>query len=100
MQSCIKLSIWIGQKKILSHILHLFEFCKNNGGTGYEIIYDTKSDLKKATTLVVKGETKVSKTITGLKSKSVIYVKIRAYREENGNKFYSVWSPVKNVKVK
>lgn len=66
--------------------------------TGYEIQYSTSSKFTKSTTksVKVKGYSKVSKKVTGLKAKKIYYVRIRTYR----GSIYSAWSKVKKVKTK
>ena len=44
---------------------------------------------------------KLSKTLTGLKSKKKYYVKVRAFKKDStGNRVYGKWSAVKAVKIK
>lgn len=44
---------------------------------------------------------KLSKTLTGLKSKKKYYVKVRAFKKDStGNWVYGKWSAVKAVKIK
>ena len=44
---------------------------------------------------------KLSKTLTGLKSKKKYYVKVRAFKKDStGNRVYGKWSAVKAVKIR
>lgn len=68
--------------------------------SGYEIRYSTVASMKKATTVTVKGGSKTSTTIKGLKAKKKYYVQIRTYKTVKGQKYYSSWSSKKTVKIK
>lgn len=74
--------------------------------TGYEIAYSTDSGFakKSTTTINIKKNGTVSKTISKLKAKKKYYVRIRAYKtvEINGKsvKLYSGWSKAKAVTTK
>lgn len=63
---------------------------------GYQIQYTTK---KKASKQKVKNTKKTKYVLTKLKNK-VYYVRVRAYRMENGKKIYSQWSVIKKIRVK
>ncbi|MDO4166550.1 MAG: cellulase family glycosylhydrolase [Eubacteriales bacterium] len=79
----------------------LVKWKKGKGVTGYQIrICTNKKFTKNKKTVVVKKAATVKKTIKKLKSKKKYYVKIRAYKISNGEKYYSQWSKVKKVKVK
>ena len=41
-----------------------------------------------------------SKTITGLKKGKTYYFRVRAYKKENGKKYYGSWSNVKKITIK
>ncbi len=65
---------------------------------GYQICYSTKKNMSGAKKKVTK---KLSKTLTGLKSKKKYYVKVRAFKKDStGNRVYGKWSAVKAVKIK
>lgn len=69
--------------------------------TGYQIQLATNSKFTKGKKLVtVKGYSKVSKKVIGLKAKKTYYVRIRTYKTVNGTKYYSKWSAKKSVKTK
>jgi uncharacterized protein YjdB len=72
------------------------------GIKGYEIEYSTDKNFKKdATKKVIIKKVKTAKTtIKKLKTKTKYYVRIRTFSKKNGQKVYSKWSKVKNVKVK
>lgn len=71
---------------------------------GYQIQYSTsKKFAKKATKIAtVKNIKKKSKTVTGLKSKKVYYVRVRTFGLVTGdkNKYCSGWSPAVKVRTK
>ena len=65
---------------------------------GYQICYSTKKNMSGAKKKVTK---KLTKTLTGLKSKKKYYVKVRAFKKDStGNRVYGKWSAVKAVKIK
>lgn len=65
---------------------------------GYQICYSTKKNMSGAKKKVTK---KLTKTLTGLKSKKKYYVKVRAFKKDStGNWVYGKWSAVKAVKIK
>ena len=69
--------------------------------TGYEVIVATNNKFTKGKkTATVKGYSKVSKKVTGLKAKTKYYVKVRTYKTVKGVKIYSDWSKVKTIKTK
>ena len=68
--------------------------------TGYQICLATNSKFTKGRkTVTVKGYTKKSKKVKGLKAKKKYYVKVRTYKRISGTNYYSPWSKVKTVKV-
>ena len=69
--------------------------------TGYQIQLATnKSFTKNVKNVTVKGYSKVSKKVTGLKKKTTYYVRIRSYMTVNGKTYYSPWSSIKTRKTK
>lgn len=72
--------------------------------TGYELQYSVSKKFEKRKTkkIVVKGNKKVSRRITGTKPGKKYFVRIRTYKSvKTGgrtNKFYSAWSGVKAVR--
>ena len=70
--------------------------------TGYQVqVATNKAFTKNKRQKTIKGYKNVSKTITGLKSKKVYYVRVRTYKDAGlPVNIYSTWSPVKKVKVK
>lgn len=69
--------------------------------TGYQIQYATdKNFTKNVKTTTVKSNKTVSKKVTGLKSKTTYYVRIRTYKEISETKYVSSWSGYKTVKTK
>ncbi|MBQ7740965.1 MAG: fibronectin type III domain-containing protein [Eubacterium sp.] len=69
--------------------------------TGYEIQCATnkKFTKNKKTTLVKKNKT-TTKTVKGLKSKKVYYVRVRTYKNVGSKKYYSSWTKTAQVRVK
>jgi len=69
--------------------------------TGYEVMVATNSKFtKNKKTATVKGYSKVSKKMTGLKAKTKYYVRVRTYKTVKGVKIYSDWSKMKSCKTK
>ncbi|MCD7840157.1 MAG: fibronectin type III domain-containing protein [Erysipelotrichaceae bacterium] len=68
--------------------------------TGYQIQYSTSSKFSSAKTVTISSNKTISKKITGLKSNTKYYVRIRTYKTVNGTKYYSGWSSSKNIKTK
>lgn len=69
--------------------------------TGYQVQYSTDKKFKTGVkNKYVKGYKKTSKKITGLKKKTIYYVRIRTYMKVSGKYYYSTWSKVKSVKTK
>ena len=67
----------------------------NKQNTGYEVMYSTSSSFKKGTstkTKTVKGASKTSLKLTGLKANKTYYVNVRAYKTVDQETFYSDWS--------
>ena len=70
---------------------------------GYQIMYSTSKNFKKGNateTKLVKTAKTTSAKISGLKSGKAYYVKVRTYKEVNGETYYSKWSTVKKVQTK
>ncbi len=70
-------------------------------GSGYEIQYSRKKNMKGAKTIRVKSAKKSKRIIKKLKSKKKYYVRVRAYIDQGDGEFvYSVWSKKKAAKIK
>lgn len=67
---------------------------------GYQIVYSTSSSFSSDKITKIIGSKELSKNITGLKSKKMYYIKMRAYKVVNGKKYYSSYSKVMSIKVK
>jgi len=68
---------------------------------GYEIQYSTKKDFSKAVrTKRITGRKKTSAVIKKLKAKKTYYVRIRTWKKVNGERYYSLWSSAKKVKIR
>ena len=78
------------------------KYKKVSNASGYQIKYSTTKKFTKATsnTVTVKGKSKTTKTISGLKGGKTYYVKVRAYRTVKGKKYYSAYSKAKKASVK
>ena len=77
------------------------KWVKKTGINGYEIQYSTSSKFTASKTKTVKAaKSVVSKKVSGLKSGSKCYFRIRTYKTAADGKIYSAWSAVKSVKVK
>ncbi len=67
--------------------------------TGYEIQYSTSKSFKSYKVERI-TRSKGSVWLTGLKSKTTYYVRVRTYKVVNGTKYYSGWSTIKYKKTK
>ena len=68
--------------------------------TGYQVqVATNKAFTKGKKTVTVKGYSKVSKKVTGLKAKKKYYVRVRTFKTVSGTKYYSPWSKAKTVKT-
>ena len=67
---------------------------------GYQVQYANNPDFNKAITKTTKKNTSKKYLSKILKKKTAYYVRIRAFKKINGNKYYSPWSPVRQVKTK
>lgn len=78
------------------------KWAKVANANGYEIQYSTSNKFTKATTksVVINKNATTSKEIKKLKGNTKYYIRIRAYKNNNGTKCYSSWTTVKNVKTK
>ncbi|MGN0462229.1 MAG: metallophosphoesterase [Ruminococcus sp.] len=65
--------------------------------TGYQIVYASNSSFKNAVTKNVKT---LNYTVTKLKSKSTLYVKVRAYKTVLGKNIYGSYSATAKTKIK
>ena len=68
--------------------------------TGYQIQYSTNSSFKSAVTKTISSNTTVSKKVTGLKTGTKYYVRVRTYRKVGSTSYVSGWSAKKSVKTK
>ncbi len=64
--------------------------------SGYIVQYSTSSKFKGGKTVTVKGSSKTSRKLTGLKSGKKYYVRVRTYRNVSGYKLTSKWSKAKS----
>lgn len=68
--------------------------------TGFQVRVSKSSKFTKAKYVKVKGSTKTSATVKGLKRKTKYYVQYRAYKKVGSVTYYSKWSGKKKVKTK
>lgn len=59
---------------------------------GYEIQYSTKKDFSGAKSLYARSGSTTSKRISGLSTKKDTYLRMRAYKKVDGEKYYTKWS--------
>ena len=72
---------------------------KAKAGTGYQIQYSLKKNMKNAKSIKVKKLKTTSTKIGKLQKGKTYYVRIRVYQTVNGKTIYSKWSAVKKVKL-
>lgn len=69
--------------------------------TGYQVQYATDANFtKNVKTVTVSSTATVSKKVTGLKTKTKYYVRVRAYKKVGTTNYYSSWSAAKYVTTK
>lgn len=68
--------------------------------SGYEIRYSTSKKMKNAKKKVIKGASKASAKIKGLKAGKKYYVQVRVFKKTDGKTYYSAWSKKQVVKTK
>ncbi len=73
---------------------------KVSGASGYEVYMSTSKNGKYSKVKTIKNGKTVKYTKSSLKKNKKYYFKIRTYRTINGQKVYSSYSSVKNIKVK
>lgn len=74
---------------------------KKSGANGYQIYYSRNKNFKKLSAKkIVKGGKKTSYVGKNFTKGRKYYVKVRAYKNVNGQKVYGKWSNVKSVKCK
>lgn len=71
----------------------------NKAASGYQIKLSTSKKFTKKTTKTVKSKSSKT-TVKKLKKGKKYYVKVRAYKTENGRTVYSAWSKTKTIKTK
>ena len=67
--------------------------------TGYQVQYSLSNKFTSPKTVTVSSYKTVSKTVSKLTNGKKYYVRLRAYKTENGAKRYSGWSGAKSVVV-
>ena len=73
---------------------------KQNGATGYVVYMSTSNNGKYSKVAVVKGNSAVSYTKTGLSTGNTYYFKVAAYKTCSDKNVYGSFSAVQGVKVK
>ena len=64
---------------------------------GYQICYSTKKSFASSSKVNVKKSTVTKKVVASLKGGKKYYVKVRAYKKVDGEKYYSEWSKICTV---
>ena len=73
---------------------------KNSQASGYQIQYAANSKFTSGKKLItIRKPSAVKQKITGLKSKKIYYVRVRAYKKVGKTVLYGRWSTVKKVKA-
>lgn len=67
---------------------------------GYIIEYSTDKRFKNSKSIKIKNNNTTKKSIKYLKRNKKYYVRIRAYHNISGNKYYSSWSTIKCITTK
>lgn len=75
---------------------------KVSGVTGYQVQYSTSSKFTSKTSKIAtaKKDKTTAKTVSGLRSKTKYYVRVRTYKTSGKKKKYSSWSSAKSVTTK
>ncbi len=73
---------------------------RNSKAKGYLFQYSEKSNFSGAKSVWNGSNTKLNRTVSGLKKGKKYYVRVRAYQNISGSKKYSAWSGTKTVKIK
>ena len=76
------------------------KWAANAKSTGYQIQYSLRTDFTTGTkTITIANRTAAQKVLTGLAKGKTYRVRMRTYRTVGGNKYYSLWSPLRSVKI-
>lgn len=67
---------------------------------GYQVRYSTKHDFESDKRVKVKDNSKGSKTVKGLKTKTTYFVKVRTYKYDGDKIIYSSWCDSEPIYVK
>lgn len=70
---------------------------KINDAVGYQLQYSKKSNFTSATTVNVADKGTVSRKVTGAGYGEKYYLRVRAYKKNNGTNVYGAWSAVKSI---
>ena len=73
---------------------------KDKTASGYQINISRVMNFKKQTNSANLSKKKGNVNLSGLVSKKLYYVRIRAYKKVGKKKYYGKWSKVKRVKIK
>ncbi|MDO4555821.1 MAG: DUF6273 domain-containing protein [Lachnospiraceae bacterium] len=76
------------------------QWTKDNSVTGYQMFLSTYKNFKKGTYERTYKASASKMNLTGLKSKKIYYVKIRAYKKVGTKNYFGPWSSTKKVKIK
>lgn len=73
---------------------------KNATVTGYQIYISKKKDFSKYTKQNKYPVKKTSVTVSGWKSRTTYYVKVRSYKKVGKSNYYGSWSSIRSIRVK
>ncbi len=68
--------------------------------SGYQLMYSSDKAFRSAKTVTVNSNSRITRKVSGLKSKKTYYFKIRAYKRTKTKRYYSSWSKAKKVTTK
>ena len=72
---------------------------KNAKSTGYVIRFGLKKDMSDAKVITVQGAGTLKRVLSGVKKGKTYYVQVRAYKLENGVRYYSGYCTTKRVTI-
>lgn len=73
---------------------------QTNQTSGYQIRISTSSSMNDPIIVSVAGNTQTERNMAGFKKGKKYYVQVRTYKSISGQKYCSVWSPMKSVVIK
>lgn len=67
---------------------------------GYQVRYSRSSSMSRARIVSIRGCSKNTKKLTGLRPRKKYYIQVRTWKTAGGVKYYSSWSAAKSIKTK